>query len=238
MFLFLRRRSAPRAHRFHDFQIDSGMSGRRRELQIKSLSRNNFFPLLTSPRFRRYIQNGSRRTKSMKNLWAKSIILFLKRWFSGKNWKSRRHLKTRDLLNWTKCLISECSVELKGFQLHETFICFKKSQRSKVKRWIHRSCPHMSLPFPPSAGTFRNFLSLGPGTCVAGSCLLMSANGRVRGEASSNEGAVSVHYCHCFFNDIQGVLWGSSFSTISMDKTKGDPGFSPGLALGSYYLVM
>ncbi len=71
--------------------------------------------------------------------WEKSIILFLS-WFSGKKWKFCRHLKTSDLLNWTKCLRNECPVEIKS-NYNETFICFKKNQRSKVKRWIHRSCP-------------------------------------------------------------------------------------------------
>jgi hypothetical protein len=43
-----------------------------------------------------------------------------------KMWKFRWHLKTIDLLNWTKCLRNECSVEIKGSNYNETFICFKK----------------------------------------------------------------------------------------------------------------
>ncbi len=69
----------------------------------------------------------------------------LKRWFSGKKWKSRWHLKICDLLNWTKCLRNECSVEIKSSNYNETFICLKKSTISKAMNsslfshhWLYR----------------------------------------------------------------------------------------------------
>ncbi len=86
-------------------------------------------------------QASSLRTRLKRNI----IILFLKRWFAGKKWKSRWHLKTCDLLNWTKCLRNECYVEKKGSILQWELYLLLKNQRSKVKRWIHRSCPSLII---------------------------------------------------------------------------------------------
>ncbi len=49
----------------------------------------------------------------------------------------------------TKYLRNECSVEIKGSNYNEIFICFY--QRSKVKRCIHRSCPPLTSrhQYPP-----------------------------------------------------------------------------------------
>ncbi len=51
-----------------------------------------------------------------------------------------------ELMNWTKCLRNEFSFEIIGSNCNETLVCFKKNQRSKVKWWIHRSCPPLFFP--------------------------------------------------------------------------------------------
>jgi hypothetical protein len=68
---------------------------------------------------------------------------------SGKKWKSRWHLKTIDLLNLTTCLGNEWSIEIKGsnYSTMRPIFASKKNQRSKVKRWVHRSCPLLVMAF-------------------------------------------------------------------------------------------
>ncbi len=73
---------------------------------------------------------------------AKINQFFFKRWFPWKRWKSRWYLKTNNLLNWTKCLRNECSVDMKGFNYNETIICFKK-----IQKWSGMFIPD---PFFPS----------------------------------------------------------------------------------------
>jgi hypothetical protein len=47
------------------------------------------------------------------------------------------------------------SVEIKVSSYNEPFIFFKKNQRSKVKRLIHRTCPPLLIPRPLTLNILR-----------------------------------------------------------------------------------
>ncbi len=101
-------------------------------------------------------------TQLQLSVWANSINLFWKRWFSGQvslAFKNYLLVVTNDLLNWTRCIRNECSIEIKGSNYNETFLCFKKNQRSKVKRWMHRSCPPLTAQPSP---TYLNYCKSTP----------------------------------------------------------------------------